>query len=108
MITCRRSEGYKPETKWQRTVCPVDVTVKVSDVFLYIFFIDETEKYFGCLIGRHTSVVAVASSHDGARYGKTAVSVNCHVSSIFGKTLIRSVDNWRVFFLNSGLSISLF
>lgn len=64
MVTNQKQSKWSP---WQRTAWPVDVTVKVRDVFLSIFFIDEIEKYFGDLTGRHASVVAVASSHSVAR-----------------------------------------
>lgn len=60
------NQKQSKRSPWQRTAWQVDVTLMVSDVFLHIFT-DETEKCFGRLIGRHASVVAVASSHVGAR-----------------------------------------
>lgn len=76
MVTNQKQSKWSP---WQRTAWPVDVTVKVRDVFLSIFFIDEIEKYFGDLTGRWLR-----------GNWKNAVSVNCrHVSSVFGKNLIQ-------------------
>lgn len=51
---------------------PYNVQLSLLILGLVRFFsMDETEDYFGLLIGRHISVVVVATSHGAARYGVT-------------------------------------
>lgn len=82
VMKCRRSRGYKLETKQSAKQCTtwqVDISVGDSDNFLLFFFfsMDETKEVFVLLIRQHSSVVVVvaaATSHVAVRLwevGKT-------------------------------------
>lgn len=50
-------QNKRKKERWQQATWPVHIRV---EIFFKSFFLkDETEKYFGPLVGRHVSVVVV-------------------------------------------------
>lgn len=69
-IKCRRSRGYKPETKQVVTTATGQVDIRVYGLFVfYIFFMDEDEERFVLNINWHKFVVA--TSYATELYGET-------------------------------------